>query len=95
MEYLERLRAVVESLEQCEREDLSPHLVVLREGVSQLESELHRLEAENRDLRLRRETLEQQVMELAREPIRDFAKNVILFSELPEEDDEPDFDPAA
>jgi predicted nuclease with TOPRIM domain len=95
MEHVQRLREMVDALELSEVDDLHPHLSVLREGVSRLEDELRRLEAENRDLRLRGESLEQQVMELAREPIRDFAKNVILFSQLPDEDDEPDFDPAA
>ena len=65
------------------------HLEHLRDGLSTLDDTLIHLREENHDLKAHRESLEQQVMELA----SDEWENVVLFHDESEDDLDFDDDP--
>ena len=65
------------------------HAALLRDGLNKLAEEI-------RDLRAQRESLEDQVMSMAEEDAPQWENVLFLFDdEDGDDDDEPDFDPAA
>lgn len=67
------------------------HALTLQEGLAELCDKLAELREVNRDLNARRESLEQQVMDMANEPLERLWENVLLLWDEPP-DDEDDFD---